>query len=129
SAVGGAGFGWAAAVAAGCAGVASSSAFSEWMCHAIAATISTMIPMAAAIETMKSCGGAFLISATAFFATSRGCTLGFSGGAPVKTVACTASCSTGSSAGGGGGGGMYTVLSGGNSSISEKLRLAGAAAG
>src|SRR5271166_5166624 len=93
------------------------------MCQAMAATMSTMIPMAPAIETMKSCGGVFLISATAFFATWRGCTFGFSGGALLNTAACTASCS-GSSGGGGGGGGTYTCLRGGNSSISEKLRVA-----
>src|SRR5580704_6907940 len=121
-------FGWAAALAAGCAGVTSSSAFSEWMCHAIAATISKIIAMAPAIETMKSFGGVFLISATAFFATSRGCTLGFSGGALLNTAACTALSGAGSSAGGGGGGGMCTSFSGGNSSISEKLRLAPAPA-
>ena len=79
--------GWAEATAAGCAGVISSSEFSEWMCHAIAATTSRMIPIAPVIETMNSLGGVFLISATAFFATSRGCTFGFSGVAFLKTVA------------------------------------------
>src|SRR5580693_424930 len=120
-------FGCAGALAAG-AGAwfgASSSAFSEWMCHAIAATISTMMPMAPATESTKSCGGVFLISATAFFATSRGWIFGFSGAALLNTVACTASGAGGSSAGrGGGGGATYTSLRGGSSSISEKLRLA-----
>src|ERR1700733_6147365 len=99
------------------------------MRQAITATISKMTPTAAATETMKSCGGVFLISATAFFATSRGCTFGFSGAAFLNTAACTASTCAVSVAGGGGGGGMYTVLSGGNSSISEKLRLAAAPTG
>src|SRR5580693_4371670 len=65
--------GWAGALAATagvCTGVASSSAFSEWICHAIPATTTAMTSIAAAIETMKSCGGVFLISETAFFATS-----------------------------------------------------------
>src|SRR5437870_5125670 len=94
------------------------------MCHVIAATISTIIPRALVIETMKSLGGVFFISVTAFLATSRGCTLGFSGGALLKTVACTASTCAGLSSGRGGGGATYTSLRGGNSSISEKLRLA-----
>src|SRR5579871_3479584 len=96
------------------------------MRQAITATISKIMPTAAATETIKSCGGVFLISATAFFATSRGCTFGFSGAAFLNTAACTASTCAVSFAGGGGGGGMYTVLSGGNSSISEKLRVAAA---
>src|SRR5580700_7366570 len=124
-------FGCAGTLAAGAGGWfgASSSAFSEWMCHAIAATISTMMPMAPATENMKSCGGVFLISATAFFATSRGWIFGFSGAALLNTVACTASGAGGSSAGrGGGGGATYTSLRGGSSSISEKLRLAPAPA-
>src|SRR5580700_2760010 len=125
-------FGWAGALAAGAGGWfgASSSAFSAWMCHAIAATISTIMPMAPATENTKSCGGVFLISATAFFATSRGWIFGFSGAAWLNTVACTASSAGGFSAGGGGGGGgaTYTSLRGGNSSISEKLRLAAAPA-
>src|SRR5580692_4908023 len=124
-------FGWAGALAAGAGGWfgASSSAFSAWMCHAIAATISTIMPMAPATENTKSCGGVFLISATAFFATSRGWIFGFSGAAWLNTVACTASSAGGFSAGGGGGGGAtYTSLRGGNSSISEKLRLAAAPA-
>ena len=52
--------GWAGTLAAGagvCAGVASSSAFSEWICHAIPATTTAITSIAAAIETMKSCGG------------------------------------------------------------------------
>src|SRR5579863_1290153 len=98
--------GCAGALAAGAGGWfgASSSAFSEWMCHAIAATISKMMPMAPATENTKSCGGVFLISATAFFATSRGWIFGFSGAVLLNTVACTASIAGGFSAGGGGGG-------------------------
>src|SRR5579872_1056398 len=97
------------------------------MCHAIAATISKMMPTAPAIENIKSFGGVFLISATAFFATSRGCTLGFSGAALLNTVACTTLTCVGSGTCGGGGA-TYTSLRGGNSSISEKLRLAPAPA-
>ena len=56
----------------------------------IPAIVRTMIPIAPAIEKVNSCGGVFVISATAFFATSRGCTFGFSGAAaPLNTVACT----------------------------------------
>src|SRR5580658_2952367 len=70
--------------------------------------------MAAAIETMNSCGGVFLISETAFFATSRGWTFGFSGAsALLKTAACTGS-------------GSRISSRGGSSSISEKLRVAAA---
>ena len=57
--------GWADALAASCAGVPSSAEFLEWVCHAITATINRMAAMAAAIETMKSRGGGFLISVTA----------------------------------------------------------------
>src|ERR1700688_2341146 len=94
------------------------------MRQAMKATISKIMQTAAANKTNKSLGGVFLISATAFFATSRGCTFGFSGTPFLNTAACTASTCAVAFAGGGGGGGMYTVLSGGNSSISEKLRLA-----
>ena len=66
------------AVAAGCS-EPSSAEFSEWMRHAIVPTISRITPKAAAIEYANSLGGVFLISVTAFRATSRGCTLGFSG--------------------------------------------------
>src|SRR6266571_1530363 len=63
-----------------CAGELSASEFWEWMWNAIPTMTSRMMPRAAAIAYMKSLGGVFLISLTAFFATSRGGAFGFSGG-------------------------------------------------
>ena len=67
------------AVAAGAAAEPSSSEFSEWMRNAMSPTTSTITAIAPAIEYRNSLGGVFLISFTALRATSRGCTLGFSG--------------------------------------------------
>ena len=67
-----------------------------------------MIAIAPAIEYKKSFGGVFLISVTALRATSRGCTLGFSGFSRctgLKEAGGTAS-NSGSPCGGGGAGGV-----------------------
>ena len=54
-------------------------------------TTSRMIATAPAMEYKKSFGGVFLISVTALRATSRGCTLGFSGCARLSETAGSAS--------------------------------------
>jgi hypothetical protein len=74
------------------------------------------------MEYMNNFGGVFLISVTACFATCRGCTRGFSR-VVAYIVADGAAVSVGKSSGSAeGGGAMYTSFSGGNSSMSEKLR-------
>src|SRR5262245_2825515 len=104
--VAGAGWGTLAGAVAGvdAVGVLSSSTSSLRMWKAIPTMTRRMTPTAPAIEYMKSLGGVFLISLTAFLATTRGCTFGFSGcgGGATWTVDC------GSSTGGSGGGGGAT---------------------
>src|ERR1700682_5859498 len=68
-------------------------------------------------------GGIFLISVTACLATCRGCTRDFWLAVAAYMVADGAAVAVGSSWGSSeGAGAMYTSFSGGNSSMSEKLR-------
>ena len=112
-----------ARVAGAAAGVGmrpSSSVLCDCDRHHTSTPTNKMSATAAEIEYIINCGGILLSSLMAFSATSRGWILGFSGSVLRRMMEGNGSSASGTSVLGAGGA-MYTSLSGGNSSISEKL--------